>query len=202
MKKILLATGNTGKAQEMLEFFGDDFEFLLLSDFPSVPDVEEDGMTFEANALLKAQYFGRQFQVPTLGEDSGIILEAFPEKFGLRTRREIPSGTDEEWLEKFMNLMDGVENRRATFYSAMAFFDPVRNIENVVLGTTSGVILEDLATEMEPGIPVSAVFVPEGSDQVYSAMTKFEKNAVSHRGKAAREMENFLNAELGMRNVE
>ncbi len=198
MKEILLATGNNGKAGEMLEFFGDDFSFLLLSDFPAVPDVEEDGQTFEENALIKAQYFGKQFQIPTLGEDSGIVLDAFPGKFGIRTRREIPSKSDEEWLEKFMDLMDGVTNRRAIFYSSMAFFDPIPKTEKVVLGTTSGIILEDLATEMEVGIPVSAVFVPDGSEKVYSAMTKEEKNMVSHRGKAAGLMKEFLNAEVGM----
>lgn len=192
MKKILLATGNQGKAQEMLEFFGGSINFLLLSDFPEIGEPVEDGATFQENALKKARHYGDKFQVPTLGEDSGIIVSAFPEKFGLRTRREIECDTDEEWLEKFLKMMQEVENRQATFYSAIGFYDPISGVEKVALGNTAGIILEDLAAPMEQGIPASAIFIPEGSDQVYSAMDKTEKNRVSHRGKAAREMKEFL----------
>lgn len=192
MKKILLATGNKGKAQEMLDFFDGAIEFLLLSDFPETEEPIEDGNTFEENALQKARHYGDKFQVPTLGEDSGIIVSAFPEKFGLRTRREIEHASDEEWLEKFLKLMEGQQDRRATFHSAMGFYDPISNIEKTSLGTTSGIVLQELATDMEQGIPVSAIFIPEGSDQVYSAMSKTEKNEVSHRGKSAREMKEIL----------
>lgn len=192
MKQILLATGNKGKAQEMLEFFDGAIDFLLLSDFPEIEEPIEDGITFEANALQKARHYGDRFQVPTLGEDSGIIVSAFPEKFGLRTRREIEHVSDEEWLEKFLKIMEGQEDRRATFHSAMGFYDPISKIEKTSLGTTSGMVLEELATDMEQGIPVSAIFIPDGSDQVYSAMSKAEKNKVSHRGKSARKMKEIL----------
>lgn len=192
MRKILLATGNQGKAQEMMTFFEGTINFMLLSDFPAVEEPIEDKNTYEANALQKAQHYGDQFQVPTLGEDSGIVVSALPDKFGLRTRREIDSHSDEEWLAIFLKMLKGKEDRRATFYSAMGFYDPVEKIRKTVRGQTSGTILEDLADPMEKGIPVSAVFVPEGSEKVYSAMSKTEKNEVSHRGKAAKEMKLFL----------
>lgn len=177
----------------MIEFFdGSDLEFQLLTDFPSVDEPEEDEDTFEKNALLKARYFGDRFGVPTIGEDSGIILEAFPDKFGLRTRRELNAKTDEEWLAQFMALMQNQENRRATFYSAMGFYDPNKNIDQVFLGATSGTILEDLAAPIEKGIPISAIYVPEGCDKAFSEMSKEEKNAVSHRGKSAMMMREWL----------
>ncbi len=194
MNKILLATGNKGKAQEILDFFEHTpFDFDLLSDFPPVPEPEETGNTFEANALLKAKYFGGRFRVPTLAEDAGLILDAFPEKFGLKTRREIQAATDVEWMERFMEIMKEVEDRKATFFSSIAFYDPAKNIQKIVSGRTSGIILKELNAPMEEGIPISAVFLPEGYDRVYSAMSKSEKNAVSHRGKAARSMQDFLN---------
>ncbi len=190
---ILLATGNRGKAQEILDFFEDtQIMFQLLSDFPAIDDVEETGSNFEENALIKAKYFGNKFQVSTIGEDSGLILEAFPNMFGLKTRREFDADTDEAWLEQFMTLMDGIDNRRATFYSSMAFYDPVQNIEKTALGKTSGIILHEPTTPMEQGIPISAVFVPNGSNQVYSAMSKSEKNEISHRGKSSAAMAQFL----------
>ena len=193
MKKILVATGNKGKAQELLEAFGEmKFEFLLLSDFPEVEEPDETANSFGGNALLKAKYFGDKFLVPTIGEDSGLILDAFPDKFGLRTRREFEADSDEEWLEKFMKMLHGVENRNATFYSAIGYYDPINNIEQTFQGETSGVITEELRTEMEQGIPVSSVFIPNGKNSVYSAMTKEGKCEVSHRGKAVAKFKLYI----------
>ena len=193
--KILIATGNEGKKKEMLEFFSSIQEkvtFLSLNDFPTVDDLEENGKTFEENALLKAQYFGKKFQIPTIGEDSGLILEAFPKKFGLKTKREISASSDEEWLEIFLKMLENQPNRNATFYSAMAFFDPKTNTSKTFLGTTSGTICEKPEAELEKGIPVSAVFICEGETKVFSAMTRAEKNRISHRGKSVKKMVDFL----------
>lgn len=193
--QLLIATGNEGKKKEILEFFenlAQDFEFLTLNDFPAIEEPEEDGQTFEANALIKARYFAKAFGIPTISEDAGLILEAFPEKFGLKTRREIQADMDEEWLDKFLSLLEGAPSRAATFYSAMAFYDPQTDEEQVFMGECRGLITQQSETSLEGGIPVSAVFRPEGFDMVFSAMTKKLKNEISHRGKSARKMEEFL----------
>ncbi len=193
-KKILIATGNEGKRKEMLEVLGKlpDLTFLSLRDFPEIDDPHETGATFEENALQKALFFGRVFDVPTIGEDSGLVLEAFPEKFGVRTRREFPKVNDQEWLRLFLELLGKEENRRAIFYSASAFFDPFTEETHTELGTCSGIIAEFPQAPLEPGIPVSAVFIPDGYDLVYSAMGREEKNKISHRGWSMRKMSEFL----------
>ena len=127
-----------------------------------------------------------------LGEDSGFILEQFPDKFGLNTRRQFEARDDIHWLEQFLEMMEFVENRKATFYSAMAYYDPATKEQKVILGSTQGEIEEFPQTPLEKGIPVSAVFRPDGFDDVYSAMKKAEKNQVSHRGKACQEMAEYL----------
>jgi XTP/dITP diphosphohydrolase len=195
--KILLATGNEGKRNEMVEAFrvhglGEDIEFASLKDLGRTEDPEETGTTFEENALLKAKFFADITGLPSIGEDSGLILDACPEKFGLRTRREIPEDEDKAWLDAFLTLLEGETNRKATFYSSMAYYDPQTQKEFICIGECSGVITEQPETEMEPGIPVSAVFIPDGHDVVYSAMTKEAKNAVSHRGWSAHAMADFL----------
>ncbi len=195
--KILLATGNEGKMREMIEAFrvhglSESIEFASLKDLGRTEDPEETGATFEENALLKAKFFANLTGLPSIGEDSGLILDACPEKFGLRTRREIPEKEDGAWLTAFLNLLEGETNRKATFYSSMAYFDPETGKEFVCIGECSGVITEQPETEMEPGIPVSAVFIPDGHDKVYSAMSKEEKNTVSHRGWSAQKMGVFL----------
>lgn len=195
--KILLATGNEGKRNEMVEAFrvhglGENFNFASLKDLGRTEDPEETGTTFEENALLKAKFFADLTGLPSIGEDSGLILDACPEKFGLRTRREIPEAEDRAWLDAFLKLLEGETNRKATFYSSMAYFDPQTQKEFICIGECSGVITEKPETEMESGIPVSAVFIPDGHEVVYSAMSKEEKNAVSHRGWSAQAMAQFL----------
>ncbi len=195
--KILLATGNEGKMREMVEAFRvhgltQGIEFLSLKDLERTEDPEETGKTFEENALLKAQFFAHLTGIPSIGEDSGLILEAYPEKFGIRTRREIPEKEDRSWLKAFLALLKNEFNRKATFYSAMAYFDPKTEKKFVCLGACTGHITESPQTNLEPGIPVSSVFIPAGYDIVYSAMTKEEKNAVSHRGGSAKQMAEFL----------
>ncbi len=194
MKKILIATRNEGKKKEMLEVLKKipNIQFLSLRDFSCISEPEEIEKTFEGNALLKAKFCAQNFHIPAIGEDSGLRVAAFPKKFGIRTRRELPAADDTEWLRLFLEMMDGVADRRATFFSAMGFFDPEKKIEHTVLGSCTGTITEFPQTALEPGIPVSAVFIPNGHTLVYSAMSKHEKNSVSHRGKAAMQMMEFL----------
>jgi XTP/dITP diphosphohydrolase len=191
---ILISTQNEGKKKEMLEVLKNlsHIRWLSLNNFPTTEEVDENGKTFEENALLKAKHFAQKFNIPTIGEDSGLIVDAFPEKFGIRTRREISTNDDVEWLRIFLEMMEGQKNRNATFYSSMAYFDPKKNRKHTVLGTCSGQITEFPQTPLEKGIPISAVFIPDGHDIVYSAMKKKEKNAVSHRGWSTQAMVQFL----------
>ena len=196
MKKILIATTNPGKKKEILEALKavkNDFEFLSLADFPALDtEPDENAATFEENALIKARFYGDKFQITTLAEDSGLILSAFPDKFGVRTRREIQADNDMEWLRQFLDLLDGVADRACTFYSAFGWYDPVTKEEQSFLGITKGTIVDFPAAPLEKGVPVSAVFCPDGEIDVYSAMSKEHKNEVSHRGKAAELVEGFL----------
>lgn len=198
MKKVLIATSNQGKLKELIEGFklykaDKYFKFLSLNDFSQYfDDPEENGENYEENALIKAKYFAEKFNIPTIGEDSGLELAAFPDKFGLKTKREIPAKNDDEWLEKFLEMMKTEENRRATFFSATAYFEPETKKLATFLGTTSGEITHSPETKLESGIPVSAVFKVDGEIKVFSAMNKDEKNKISHRGKSVKKMAEFL----------
>lgn len=193
MNKILIATGNKGKHKEMMNVFSQipHLSFLSLRDFPDFPSPEETADNFQENALQKAQHYSH-WGLPVLGEDSGIRLEAFPDRFGVRTRREIPHTDDLEWLRVFLEMMDGVENRRATFYSAVAFWDPQTQKSYTTIGSISGDITHFPQAPLEKGIPLSAVFIPEGETRVYSAMSSGEKAQISHRGQSTQKMVAFL----------
>jgi XTP/dITP diphosphohydrolase len=194
MKTITLATTNQGKAREMQLFFGTlkNFDWQTLADFNSVVEPDETGDTFASNALLKAKYYGQALNTPVIAEDSGLILAAFPEKFGLKTRRELQAKDDHDWIDQFLALVRDEPNRDATFYSAIAYFDPHTNTEKVVVGESTGEIVDFPQSPIEPGIPVSSVFLPEDADEVFGAMDKTTKAEFSHRGRAAVHMAEFL----------
>lgn len=194
MKKILIATGNPGKKKEILEALSQvKATWLSLKDFAEVTDEpEETGDSFEANAILKAEYYGKKTGQLTIAEDSGLILGAFPNKFGLKTKREIKAKDDIEWLRFFLDMLEHESDRTATFYSAFGVYNPETKKSFSVLGTTSGEIVDFPAAPIEKGIPVSAVFRPDGEIDVYSAMSKKKKNEISHRGKAAKKLMEYL----------
>lgn len=199
--KLLIATTNQGKKKELEEAFAQhnlsNFEFVSLRDIAFSGEPDENAETFEENALIKAKFFALQTGLPTIGEDSGLILSAFPEKFGVRTRREIDAVTDEEWLDKFLQILSSAQDRTATFYSATAFYDPQTQESATFLGSTSGTILSKPEAELEPGIPVSAVFLADGETKfVYSALSREEKNNISHRGKSVRQLVQFLKKKI------
>lgn len=184
MQKILIATHNFGKYKELMEVLEDlPFKFVSLNDEKITEDVEEDGDSFEANAIIKAEFFSRLTGLPAIADDSGIHVDALNGELGIKTRRwgAGAEATDEEWLNHFLDRMATEKNRRAEFVACVAF---AHMGEQTVTfrGECIGQILDSPKTEIEHGIPLSSVFLPEGKDKVYSAMTKNEKNEISHRG--------------------
>lgn len=86
--KLLIATRNPGKFLEITEVLHDSpIQLLSLKDFGYTDEVEEHGATHENNAFLRAWHFYKLSNLPTLGEDSGIYVDAFPCELGVKTRR-------------------------------------------------------------------------------------------------------------------
>lgn len=194
MKKILIATSNQGKFNELLEVLGKlPYQFLSLADLKLTGDLHEHGSTYEMNAILKAEYFGQQAGLPTIADDSGIVVNALKGELGVKTRRwgAGAKATDSEWLSYFLKRMSGEKDRGATFISVIALYRP-HQPTITFRGECQGEILTQPQVPLEPGIPLSAVFLPEGKDRVFSAMNKDEKNAISHRGKAIKQCADFL----------
>ena len=192
--KILIATHNKGKYKELMEVLEDlPIEFVSLNDMKIEEDVEETGTTYAENAILKATFFGTLTGLPTIADDSGIHVDALNGELGVKTRRwgAGPDATDEEWLEFFLDRMWTEKDRKAEFVTNIAFWLPDRP-PVTFQGECIGQILDKAQTEIEQGIPLSAVFLPNGKDKVYSAMSKEEKNEISHRGKAIKKCYQYL----------
>lgn len=155
-------------------------------DLGIVDEPSEDFDTLKENALHKARFYrGRSGEMPTIAEDTGLYVEAISDELGVKTRRwgAGPTATDAEWLAHFLDRMDREVNRNARFVAVVAYVDADGN-ETVFESDARGTILREPRAEYLKGLPVSSVFLPEGYDRVFSALTHDEKNALSHRGKA------------------
>jgi len=185
--KVLIGTNNPGKHIEISEVLGDlNLELLSPADLGISIDPEETGTTYAENALLKAKHFYEHGgAIPTIADDSGIIVDAIANELGVYTRRwgAGAEATDEEWISHFLKRMKGEKNKKARFVCNLAYIDPQRE-HYLFEGICEGTITEDLEAEYLPGLPISACFKPDGFDKVYSAMTIDEKNAISHRGRS------------------
>lgn len=185
--KLLVGTNNQGKFIEISEVLGDlGLKLLTPQDLSVEIDPEETGSTFAENALLKARHFFEHGgAVPTIADDSGIIIDALEGELGVQTRRwgAGANASDEEWIEHFLKRMKSEENKKARFVCNLAYIDEQKQ-EHLFEGVCEGIITPSLEADYLPGLPISACFKPEGFDLVYSAMTIDQKNTLSHRGQA------------------
>ena len=204
MKKLLIATKNQGKFAEIMEVLKSpdrplsDYEFVSLADLKIKDEVEEHGATHEENAILKARYFFDKTGLPTLGEDSGVHVDAFPGELGVQTRRwaGLSAATDEKWIEYFLEKMKETPaaSRGAKFIccAALILNKETYRFPRVFIGETRGTITKSLEAPLKAGIPISSCFKPDGFKKVYAALSVAEKNKVSHRGKAMHKVKDFL----------
>lgn len=195
-KRVLVATSNKGKFREMMEVLGDlPFEFLRLDDLGLAGDCEENADTFEGNAVQKGRYYWKKCGLVTIAEDSGIMVDALDGELGVKTRRwgAGENASDEEWITFFLNRMADVpfQQRGARFVCCSAIIDEAGK-EHLFRGETGGMITQKVEAPIYHGLPLSACFKPTGLDKVYSALAPEEKNTVSHRGKAMKQVHDWF----------
>jgi len=196
--KIVIATGNQGKFLEIKNSLHNvpDLELLSLADLEiSSHGCEETGDTFEENAFQKAEYFFKKTGLPCLADDSGIQVDALKGELGVKTRRwgAGEKASDQEWIDFFLNRMKNESNRKARFFCSVCLYFSPENF-HIFSGTSEGKVLQKTSVPLEKGIPLSSYFVPEGKadHQVFSFLSKDEKAEISHRGKAMKQVEEFL----------
>lgn len=181
--KILIASRNAHKIQEIREIFNlPGVEWVSTADIPGLPDVEEDGDTFEANALKKAVELARATGLWALADDSGLEVAALdnaPGVFSARYAGE-PSNHANNNAKLLRELADKPD-RSARFRCVVALSDPSGRVETVS-GSCPGRIIE--ALRGTKGFGYDPLFVPEGHAQTFAEMGSELKNRLSHRGRA------------------
>jgi XTP/dITP diphosphohydrolase len=195
--KLLLGTTNAGKIVEITGALDHLPLTFLLPDSLGIRETpEETGETFAENALLKARFYHDRAKMPTLAEDSGLIVEALAGELGVKTRRwgAGERATDEEWITHFLKRMEKEENRRARFVCVTTVVDENGNAHSFE-GICDGIITPTVESPYLPGLPIAGCFRPLESDRVYSALSVEEKNALSHRGRSLQKIAEFFRVE-------
>jgi XTP/dITP diphosphohydrolase len=197
---VVLATRNAHKVGELREILADvcaelDLVIVGLRDFPEAPDVIEDGVTFEENALLKATSAAKATGLPALADDSGLTVDVLGGAPGIFSARWAGGGGDRANVQLLLNQLGDVrdEHRGAAFVCAAALVLPDGR-GAVELGRFPGTLARE--PRGTGGFGYDPIFVPTGSDRTLAEYAPEEKNGVSHRALAFRALAPHLREHL------
>lgn len=186
-KVLVLATRNQGKVAEFQELLsGFDVEIRGLADFGPIPEVSEDGKTFEDNAYKKAHFTAKVLGFPALADDSGLVVEALGGEPGVLSARYAGEGAgDEVNNRKLLAAMEGIADRRAAFECVIAIAVP-RGPALVYRGRCEGEIAREALGAN--GFGYDPLFFYPPLKKTFAQASIEEKNRVSHRGRAMAEL--------------
>ena len=194
MRKIVLATQNSGKIAEferLLADFVTDVQVLGLRDFPDMPDIAETGTSFIENSLLKARGICEFTNLPTLADDSGLCIDFLNGDPGIYSARWSGNhGDDSANIAKVLLQLDGVAmgDRSAHFICEVALVFPIghkhQNLEVIESGRLDGDIT--LSPRGTAGFGYDPIFQPAGEALTLGEFTHGKKDEISHRGIATR----------------
>jgi XTP/dITP diphosphohydrolase len=183
---IVIASKNAGKISEFQRILS-EVGISIITDI-EFPDVEETGSTFEENAILKARAVSRFTNLPALADDSGLAVEALNGAPGIFSARYSGRhGDDAANISRLLEDLNGVldENRRAKFVAVLALVTPDGK-ELLVRGELEGKIRNQPTGTN--GFGYDPIFEPENSNRTLGELSPSEKDAISHRSKALRNL--------------
>lgn len=182
--RLIFATSNPGKADELRHYLrGRSIQIRTLQDLDDAPSIVEDRPDLRGNARKKAATIYRHTGLPTVADDTGLEVEALDGAPGVYSARFAgPDADDAANRAKLLEVMRSESNRRARFHTVLAYADgsDIQYFE----GICHGVIIPH--ERGSRGFGYDPIFLPAGSEQTFAEMTKEEKNAISHRGRALR----------------
>lgn len=180
MRKILIATGNKHKFNEFKELFKQfDIELLSLKDFNDHDEVVEDGEDFKANALIKARYYYRKYNIPTLADDSGISIEYFNDFPGVKSARFLNHLNYPLKNELICQIMKDVNNRHAYYTCVLAYIDEKEILFDAKMN--GNIALKPSGIE---GFGYDPIFIPDNYSESIAVLGDDIKAKISHRKKA------------------
>lgn len=194
IKKLVFATNNAHKLDEIRAILGDKIEVLSLKDINCDADIPETADTLEGNAALKAEYIYKNYGLDCFADDTGLEVEALGGAPGVYSARYAGGdGHDSEAnMRKLLKELDGEQNRKAQFRTAICLIE--QGEEHLFEGIVKGSIIEQ--KRGASGFGYDPVFTPEGYEETFAEMGNAEKNKISHRARAVEKLCEYLNGKV------
>lgn len=188
--KLVFATNNKHKLEEISAIVGDKIEILSLNDIGCHDDIPETADTFEGNALQKARYVKEKYGYDCFADDTGLQVVALNGEPGVYSARYAGEpANSEKNIDKLLANLENRIDRRASFITCIALI--LGDEEHLFYGEIEGSIINE--RRGSSGFGYDSVFVPEGHDKTFAQMGEEQKNKISHRARAVKKLSEFLN---------
>ena len=187
--KIVFATNNAHKLDEIRQILGTGIEILSLNDIGCHEDIPETGSTLEANARQKAEYIHQKYGMDCFADDTGLEVDALGGEPGVFSARYAGEGHDSEAnMNKLLSKLHGNSNRKARFRTVIAL------IMNGELTEFEGIVNGSITTEKSgaEGFGYDPIFQPDGYSQTFAELGNTVKNRISHRARATAKLAEYL----------
>ena len=187
--KIVFATNNQHKLDEIKKISEGQLEILSLSDINCHEDIPETGITLKENALMKAQFVKDKFGLDCFADDTGLEVEALNNEPGVYSSRYAgPNCDPEDNMRKMIRELQGKENRKAQFKTVIALI--LNGEQHYFEGKVQGEITQQ--KKGTNGFGYDPIFKPVGHDKTFGELSEEIKNSLSHRAIATRKLVAFL----------
>ena len=192
MNKIVFATNNAHKLQELRQIMDGRYEIVSLSEIGCHDDIPETADTIEGNALIKARYVWERFHIACFSDDTGLEIKALDGEPGVYSARYSGLPVDSERnITKVLTRMQGITDRTARFRTAIVLIDLDGTVHNFE-GEVRGQILT--GRHGTGGFGYDSIFKPDEAECSFAEMDAQAKNAISHRGRAVAALAAHLHA--------
>ena len=189
MKKLVFATNNLHKLQEIKEILIDQFEVVSLKEMNFFDEIEEPYETLHKNALQKARVVHQFCGLDVFSDDTGLEVDALNGAPGVYSARYAGVNCSfQDNVKKLLKALNSEENRKAKFRTVIALI--LNNKEYTFDGVVEGEITKEQCGS--EGFGYDPIFKPEGFETTFAEMTSEAKNNISHRGRAVQKLATFL----------
>lgn len=190
-EEIIIATKNKGKAAEFSYLLGSYFsQVRCLLDFDQIPEIVEDGSSFEENAVKKAQVTSEFFNKIVIADDSGLAVTSLNGEPGIYSARYAgENSTDDQNVNKLLEKIKSIKDRDAKFICVVVLAYP-GGTTKLFKGTCNGVIIDE--KRGNNGFGYDPVFYLPEMKKTMAELDSADKNEISHRAKAVKKLINYI----------
>ena len=187
--KLVFATNNKHKLQEVRDIVGNRVEVLSLNDINCHDDIPETADTLQGNALIKARHIYDKYGLNCFADDTGLEVEALDGTPGVYSARYAGEECDSEAnMLKLLQNLTGKNNRNAQFRTVIALI--INGEEKLFNGIVKGTISDE--KRGDSGFGYDPIFIPEGYTESFAQMSGEMKNSISHRFRATKQLSDYL----------